>query len=172
MSAGLVTNCIVRNATIRDGSRFGAGIFMNGGTAVDCTIVRNECRQTTIVHSGGGLWQAGGTALNCIAWGNTVAAGTYGDYADGGSPGDITYSCAPELTGGAGNVTSDPRFVDVALGDYRLVAVESPCAHAGLNENWMGEALDLDGNARVQGRVDMGAYETVGGPGGTLLLVR
>jgi hypothetical protein len=43
--------------------------------------------------------------------------------------------------------------------DYRLL-LDSPCIDAGVNEEWMREAVDLDGNPRIwNGTVDMGAYE-------------
>src|SRR5438874_9942045 len=47
-----------------------------------------------------------------------------------------------------------------AAGDYHLQP-NSPCIDAGLNEAWMFGASDPDGNSRiVNGRVDIGAYET------------
>jgi hypothetical protein len=49
--------------------------------------------------------------------------------------------------------------------DFRLSA-SSPCIDAGINEDWMWEATDLDGSSRIvpggfSATVDMGAYEYV-----------
>jgi hypothetical protein len=49
--------------------------------------------------------------------------------------------------------------VDFAGGNYRLL-ITSPCINAGINQDWMVAATDLDGNPRISwGTVDMGAYE-------------
>ena len=59
-------------------------------------------------------------------------------------------------------VAADPMFMDAAGGDYRLKA-GSPCIDAGLNEDWMSDAQDLEGKPRIQGKaVDVGAYEFTG----------
>ena len=65
-----------------------------------------------------------------------------------------------EAAGSAGNISTDPLFVDSASGNYRL--------HAGSPASDVGENLppgtvrsyDLDGSARIDGAiVDLGAYE-------------
>lgn len=62
---------------------------------------------------------------------------------------------------GSGNIAADPKFADAANGNYRLTAA-SPCANAGLNQDWMAAAVDLDGRPRLDRftrRVDIGCYE-------------
>jgi hypothetical protein len=59
------------------------------------------------------------------------------------------------------NITADPQFVDRASGNYRLNG-NSPCVNAGINRNWMTNAIDLDGRIRIRYRtVDMGTYECI-----------
>jgi len=62
------------------------------------------------------------------------------------------------MSGGAGNITNEPLFVNEVGGEFHL-QTNSPCINAGLNDYAPG-ATDLDGNPRiVGGTVDMGAYE-------------
>lgn len=60
-----------------------------------------------------------------------------------------------------GFITNAPLYAGAATSNYRLV-VSSPCLNTGSNETWMTDALDLDGQPRLDrlsGWVDMGAYE-------------
>lgn len=70
------------------------------------------------------------------------------------------------------NITDEPHFVDLEGADFRLRG-SSPCINQGLNEEWMGSALDLGGGCR-QDRfsrlVDIGCYEYV--PVGALFRLR
>ena len=57
------------------------------------------------------------------------------------------------------NTTNDPMFVDFAREDFRLRS-DSPCFNTGTNQDWMRNAVDLDGRRRLMyGTVDMGVYE-------------
>ncbi len=113
---------------------------------------------------------AGGSMTNCIVRGNTC--GSRPEMTDDCvAP---TYSCIKDWTsGGLGNMSGNPRFVDpdgpdddpatYEDNDYRLLP-NSPCIDAGINEDWMNGAVDLDGNPRIllgatSITVDMGAYE-------------
>ncbi|MDP2898637.1 MAG: choice-of-anchor Q domain-containing protein [bacterium] len=122
-------------------------------------------------YAGGGLDACNGAIQNCIIWGNTAPSSP--QLFESSTP---TYSCIENWTGGGeGNISpkSGPAFVDpdgpdndphtFADNDYRLSA-GSPCIDAGMNEDWMWMATDLDGNPRVfygglSLTVDMGAYE-------------
>jgi hypothetical protein len=64
-----------------------------------------------------------------------------------------------------GNISANPLFKSMAIGDYRLQG-GSPCVNAGTNLDWMVGSVDLDGNRRrMGGRVDIGAYEIQAEPG-------
>jgi predicted RecA/RadA family phage recombinase len=132
----------------------GAGIGTQGGGAVveSCTIAGNF---------GSGIWGGSGTyrVLNTISYGNS---GT--DVTSGGGTLIASNCCVATtnfVTGGSGNITNNPLFVNIAGGDCRLTAV-SPCIDVGANQAGMSGAVDLDGKLRIWqsgGRVDMGAYE-------------
>jgi len=158
---------MIRNNLIAGNSgRWGGGLNESQGAAImNNTIVDNGA------WHGGGLLNCGGTIANCVIWGNTAPDGP--QYAAQ----DPTHSCVQGWTGDERNTAQDPRFVDpdgpdgdpytYEDNDYRLLA-DSPCIDAGINEAWMWEAVDLDGNSRIfparsdrSWKVDMGAYEYI-----------
>jgi hypothetical protein len=178
----------VRNNIIRGNSAYyGGGLAWGEGTIQNNLIVDNEAddrggglercegliRNNTIVSNtaadrGGGLADCPGSILNCIIWGNS--AGHLPQLSDSNMP---TYCCVEGGSGGQGNITMNPTFVDAdgadddphtyEDNDYHL-ATGSPCIDAGRNETWMWNAFDLDGNLRIHFgavslTVDMGAYE-------------
>ncbi len=155
----------VRNNLIAGNSAgSGGGLYDCGGTIESNTISGNAARVF-----GGGLRLCRGTIQNCVIWGNTA----FSDAQLSGSK-EPTYSCVHGWAGpGEGNTAEDPLFVDAdgpdddletyEDNDYRL-APGSPCIDTGKNEDWMSEALDLDGESRIRYAissltVDMGAYE-------------
>lgn len=88
---------------------------------------------------------------NCILWGN------------GGGAGDLIGAAASYsdigagATGGSGNISTDPQFVD--SGNYHL-QVGSPCINVGSNAAQSLPATDIDDDPRIlSGTVDMGADE-------------
>lgn len=130
----------------------------------DCTFVGNSA---TVGGGFGGRGPVMGLVENCVIWGNTAASGAQlsisstGDanqltvrYCDvqGGQPA-IFVGALSTLVYGAGNLTSDPLFVDgdgpdndaLTLGDndYRLSA-SSPCIDAGDTSVLPLDVLDLD----------------------------
>lgn len=160
---GALNECvgiIQNNAIIGNSAENGGGLYKCLGTIRSNTIIAN-----TAYYGGGGVYVCLGTIRNCVIWGNTA---WYGAQVFASS--EPTYSCIEGWQeGGPGNTSDDPLFLDAdgqdddpetyEDNDYRLDP-GSPCINAGLNEPWMWEAVDLDGNPRVaQGRVDMGAYE-------------
>jgi len=154
---------------------YGGGLFINLGVVENCTIASNMIGSSSTPVAeclGGGLYMGGGFATNTIIYHNwNVRSGIPSDvYA--ANLGRLAWSCAPELTNAANaNITADPRFNARDAGDFTLQA-DSPCINAGLNADWMTEAVDLAGRPRIQrGQVDMGAYETAP-PAGTVILIR
>jgi hypothetical protein len=134
---------------------------------VACT---GDIANNTVCNNGDfGVWDCSGTIRNCIVWGNK--GGLIGSQVLGQLP---SHSCIQGWgKDQLGNIGGDPRFVDpdgpddnpetYEDNDYRLLP-DSPCIDAGMNEDWMWQALDLEGNARIcKGAsslaVDMGAYE-------------
>lgn len=190
-NGGLVTDCLVYgNATGKGGgANGGGGVSVSGGTLrntlvyghthantgagingtgtlINCTVVDNTNTTATV---GGGIVLTGGSAVNVVAARNFRSGGT----ADDVRVADVsryTYSCAPELTSGTGNITGTPHFRNPSLRDYSLLS-DSPGINVGLYQSWMDTATDLAGNPRLKGVVDMGAYE-VQGAAGTMILLR
>jgi hypothetical protein len=161
-AGGGIRNCLVAGdqvaSTDATGGR-GGGIRLAAGTIQSCTIVRNQAGGAC-----GGLGLTGGTVTNTIIYFNSAPQTN-----DVGGTNAVGYSCAPELTGGPGNVTADPKFtvsgagfgIGAVLGNYQL-RYDSPCINDGTNQPWMTGALDFEGNPRiVKSSVDMGAYESV-----------
>jgi hypothetical protein len=153
LTAGRIENSLIAgNYTPQNGKP--GGVYQAGGTMVNCTIAANSNLVTATV--GAGMHLASGTLTNCIVYGNSGAGGV--QYS--GPASAAAYSCAPELTSGTGNTTTDPLFVSAAAGDFRL-GTGSPCIDAGINQGWMTTATDLDGGRRINGgTVDIGAYES------------
>ncbi len=178
----IATNKSYNSSTSGSATWKGAGVYLNSGTLRNCTIVTNMITSSSGIapagtREGAGVYQADGTDVNCIVWRNVIkstatpVATNY--YLVSGK--SATYSCAPELTSGAGNTTRYPVFKNEAAGNYRLTpgaSANSPCVDKGTNQTWMATATDLDGAPRQQGRVDMGAYETRRPPSGSAVMVR
>jgi len=131
----------------------------DGGGGLCCcaaTIQNNTITANSANYYGGGLSFCRSTIRNCIIWGNTAPADA--QLYESTEP---TCSCIQDWTGGGeGNTAKDPRFVDLAGGDYHL-REGSPCIDRGVNYYWFTwPQRDLDGNCRLVGeRVDMGSYE-------------
>jgi hypothetical protein len=144
----------------------GGGVFMRGGALVNCTVSANgvkNCPSPPPDFSGygAGVYVESGGITNCIIYGNYCfgCVGGENDWFNAG-PGVFDHCCTTPDPGGVGNITQDPQFLDPTDGNYHLAST-SPCLGAGIVQNWMTGASDLDGNSRTSnGMVDMGAYET------------
>jgi len=153
------TNAIIRNCLIaRNGSvtNIGGGIWMTTGVVENCTIVSNYA-----AVAGGGVYinGSGSSGTNNIIYFNT--APNAANFTNTAGNTGLSYCCVFPAVGGIGNITNDPRMLDLAGGNYHP-RMNSPCVNAGTNQNWMTNAIDLDGIQRIRyGIVDMGAYEAV-----------
>jgi hypothetical protein len=128
---------------------FGGGVYLRGGSLLNCTVVSNGAAQ------GGGAYVESGVVRNSIIYFNSASSNANW-YNEGGS---FDHTCTTPDPGGVGNIFNDPQFIDRTNCNYRLLPT-SPCVDAGVNESWTFGAHDLDGNSRVvHDRVDLGAYE-------------
>ncbi len=166
MCNGIVANNVISgNETTGGYNGWGGGVLFCDGVMRNNTIVANSS-----LWPGGGVAFCGARIVNCIIWGNSGSA----DDQVHNSP-FLEYSCVQDWADGNGNMAQDPEFADpdgpdddantYEDNDYHL-SVTSPCIDLGLNEDWMWQADDRDGNPRVlpvtsEVRVDIGAYEFV-----------
>ena len=181
-SSGVIDRCVIRNCMSWSwGGGNGAAVDMSGGTVRNTLMVGNSSSSSSGVP-GGILHIADGVVENCTIAGNsaTVCAGVV---ADGGtvrncligantstkaaSPTEVVFSgkstCIKNCVADAAiNDSCDVEadiFESPLTGDWRA-KVGSAAYDGATDEEWMLDALDLDGNARRQGAAaDIGAYE-------------
>ncbi|MEK7271031.1 MAG: choice-of-anchor Q domain-containing protein, partial [Planctomycetota bacterium] len=166
-AGGVVRNCLI----VRNTSQYpncAGGVSMSAGAVENCTVAGNS--NTSGGVGVGGVSASGGTLRNTIIYSNAVAAGASTNYSFSGA--SVTYGDLFPPYAGAGNIASDPLFVNAAGGVFTLQSA-SPCIDRGTNLAWalLPGAVDLAGHSRRQGAaVDMGCYELR--PRGTLYIVR
>jgi parallel beta-helix repeat protein len=155
---------LLSNAANYGGGAYGAvlnGCLVTANTAVTlgggiyncplthCTVAGNSAA------SGGGV--ANGNMKNCIVYYNSA-----GDSSSNHTTSTFAYSCTAPLPTGSGNISSAPLFLDTNGWSNLRLQTNSPCVNAGRNTDAPGP-FDLDGRPRVvDGRVDMGAFESQG----------
>ncbi len=167
-AGGGAYDCTLNNCLLAGNAATNIGGGTIGGVLNDCTLTGNfagsqggaayESVMTncTIVGNSAGL-QSGGVfsathLANCIVYSNT--APVEANYAGG----TLNNCCTIPLPPGLGNITNEPAFVNLAIGDYHLQP-NSPCINSG-NNAYVSTTNDLDGNPRISGgTVDIGAYE-------------
>jgi parallel beta-helix repeat protein len=164
---------VINNCMIIGNVAFGesGGLELAGcepTTVANCTISHNS----VYLSGGGGVevrYSPGNELINCILWGNTVAGGyqirlesavltvSFCDV-EGGELA-VDWATDATLHWGAGNIDTDPLFIDPESGDYHLDR-SSPCVDAGTNILF---GTDIDGDPRISppllGTIDMGADE-------------
>ncbi len=126
------------------------GIKQTGGRLYNCTITGNES-----ANSYAGLEMTGGIAVNNIIYAN----GTLGDLLITG--GTFNTNLIESLNGVSiatvGNLTSDPKFIDPANGNFRI-DYTSPAFEAGAPLESV--TCDLDSVSRPkEASYDIGCYE-------------
>jgi parallel beta-helix repeat protein len=130
---------------------YGGGVYM--GSPNNSTIAGNRAT----VAGGGAYFPSSATIGSCIIYDNSAPSGsnysgTYFVY--------YNYCCvAPLPPVGTKTISSDPSFVNLSAGNFRL-QTNSPCINAGTG---YAGPTDLDGRPRfVGGQIDIGAYEFQG----------
>jgi hypothetical protein len=134
-------NCVLTYNSANTGLAGGAYISV----LTSCTVVSNRAGST------GGIW--GGAASNSILAFNAVANAQ-------DTKGLFNCCLSPYIgtvSPGIGSITNDPLFVNPSTGDFHLRS-NSPCINSG-NNAYVQSATDFDGNPRIAGTVDIGAYE-------------
>jgi len=142
----------ITQMTVNNDEPDGGGARVNGGARLmNCTISDNSAGPEG--RGDGVRCQSDGYVRNCIIYFN----GTENTSIQPDGTGNIEYTCASNLSGGTGNITGDPDFVNRAADNYRITG--APCENAGSDSYVDAGDVDLDGNTRQVGSVDMGAYE-------------
>ena len=157
---GANSSLLVRQCLIGENAGSGAviGDYFGASRFENCTVLSSsfDVKSRAPVRN---------VLVNCIVPNAEITS--EGDYMN-----ILSNCCVKVVPGGAfdSNVFArDPKFVDVASGDYRLKA-SSKCREAGLVLDWMAEtAVDLNGRPRVAGKdgkamsagalPDLGCYE-------------
>ena len=175
-SSPTLTNCIISYNTT-DGNGGGIYNLNSSPKLINCTLAQNKA------GLGGGIYNETGSSpmiYNSIIWGNFFFVSGNGAgrqmYLNGGSvtlfnscyknaTSDISGSVAPTVD--ATDITTDPKFADATIGDFRIGG-NSPCLDLG-NDAYNSESTDIRGpgysrkrlktNANLVGTIDMGAYE-------------
>lgn len=144
-NGGTLYNCIILNNT----ARYGGGGY--NGRFYNCSVLNNAaaCR-------GGGSY--GVTLCNCIVYYNKAAYDN--NWSSEALFTSYSHVCTLPMPPGEGNITNAPGIC--SLLNPRLLPV-SLCINNGMNIDWMTDAVDFDGDARIINEyVDIGAYEYAG----------
>lgn len=140
----LIVSNVVEGAAVGSG----AGVYMDGGKLINCTVADNVNK---LAGKTSGVQQDGGEIINCIIWRN-------------GNGSEYTEALNFAQKAGTETITTsltnvDPLFKDSGKDIYRL-SQNSPAVNAGTTGDWTAEDKDILGNSRVSNRVvDIGAYE-------------
>ncbi len=153
---------IVNNIIINNTAYFGGGIACNGSLP---TIMNNTITNNTAIFSGGGIAcadAASPTVTNTILWEN----GNNEIYSDGSSSITVTYSLISGSYPGAGNINSNPLFVDPYNENYHLqngsICIDGGTANDAPDRDIDGNVRPLDGNESGTSEYDIGADEYSG----------
>jgi hypothetical protein len=167
-SSPTLKNCIFTENSANDGG--GICNYSSSPSLANCTFTGNSARD-----DGGGMYNSESSPIltNCILWNNH--ASFRNEIYNRDSAPDISWSNI-EGSGGSGswnsrfgvdsgnNIDSDPRFA--LLDDLHVhLTSTSPCIDAGSDAAMSDIMMDMDGETRFNGTVDMGADEFVDSDG-------
>jgi hypothetical protein len=177
LTLGTFENCLIANNDFLQrptevppptATEAGTGITVRRAAkavVTNCTVVNNTAQVVPGSGAGAGIGlytnngSDGGTILqlrDSIVWGNQGPNVT----AQTDSTATLGYSCIDDTIGdpnnihtGTGVITTNPQM-DSAF----FIGAASPCKNTG-NNTYVTDTLDLSGRPRLNGTVDMGAYE-------------
>jgi parallel beta-helix repeat protein len=164
-SLTLTNNWIYKNGATSNGAGVYVDYFTTHADIIHNSIVSNTLIGNWTAHSGIFLYSSPVvTIVN-----NIIVFQPRGIMAQNGIPtatidyNDLVCSSACYLggiTAGVNDISDDPLFVDAANDDYHVQAI-SPVVNRGTD---MGILLDIDGDIRPIGFVDIGADENLDDP--------
>ena len=180
ITAGTAANCLVAcNTNVWSGSN-SAGVFLDGGTLKNFTVVGNHS-----VGSYPGVNSSYCSIVNTVICGNTYTGKNIYNMScfsycvcDGTKNSDATWNSRPGCSVVAN--LADYGFTDAANGEYTL-RKGSVCRNAGDNSAWSGvAATDLNGKMRINpddkvddaAIVDIGCYEFFASNAGLIIFFR
>jgi hypothetical protein len=145
-TGGGASGCNLYNSLVV-GNTAGSGGGLYSGTISNCTVASNAA-----TNSGGGVEGGGGAwCYNSILYHNFAPSGS-------NNIGTKFNNCCTQPNFSGGGITNEPRFVNLAGGDFHLQS-NSPCINSGGN-GFVSGSVDLEGNPRIAGgTVDIGCYE-------------
>ena len=177
--SGVSSPTIVNSVFYANTASEGGAVFNDGldgvcsPSFINCTFASNTAGSKGSVMSSTGVASSVSkpTLTNCLIWSNgsnAISNGAnvamtihYSIYDDGTQDGVVHL---PSGTSGSNNIEQDPLFGDLPIGDLRI-NTSSPAIDAGDGASHISlntRSLDLSGNARFNGVIDIGAYESDG----------
>ncbi len=178
-SVSLIQNVIVNNSTIGGNGGSGGGLFLEGPSSSNFTIVGNTIVGNTAFDNTSGVYisvisppfpftnnivvaAASQTAITCSPINGALSPNfSYNDVYSTG----LTQAGNCDFTTHPGNISSDPLFMSAANGDFHLM-LGSAAIDAGDNSAPSLPTTDFDGNPRIVdgnndgvATIDLGAYE-------------
>ena len=167
-----IFNCAFRQnrAAKTGGAVYHTSNRFSGGT-INTNLVNNTFFQNKADSTGGAIYYDASDGVttsavsNTIFWQDSTGIEANAIQTDGGTITIRSSLIEQELTGnlvdGGQNVRGNPFFAKAEAGNLHLLP-NSPAVNAGDNGLVPGTVeRDLDGDPRINGTVDMGAYENV-----------
>ena len=158
-ATGDIRNClIISNETTSTQH----GLFYVG-TPINCTIIGNKTASKPLLPKGGS---------NCLFFGNLPydlvnASVTYRNCLYGTRSGSSqTLTDCVQTNNPHFNFGHNPKL------SWYAPRKRSPAVNAGLEQSWATDALDLAGNGRLNGTIDIGCYEFWPSTDGTTVLLQ
>jgi len=172
MNEAAIINCTFRQnrAASTGGAIYHTSFLANPGT-VSNTIVNSTFYQNKADSIGGAIFYeatqgtTSSSIQNSIFWQDSSGVQANAMAANGGTITVQSSLIEQDLNGnlvdGGANIQGDPFFAKAEAGNLHLLP-NSPSLNAGNNDLVPGDAdRDRDGDPRINGNVEMGAYENV-----------